>query len=129
MGEMLGILLLGAIGWAFWQQRRQAELAWQYMRRYCQHHDLQLLSLARTHRALGHKPLRLLTYYQFEFSSDGESHYQGQLCMQGLHVAGVVKSPKSLLECPTAKFRKHLIISRCGLSHFYHRLVYCYSND
>ena len=56
MGEMLGILLLGLVGWAFWQQRRQAELAWQYMRRYCQHHDLQLLSLARTHRALGHKP-------------------------------------------------------------------------
>ena len=70
MGEMLGILLLGVVGWAFWQQRRQAELAWQYMRRYCQHHDLQLLSLARTHRALGHKPLRLLTYYQFEFSKN-----------------------------------------------------------
>ena len=73
MGEMLGILLLGAIGWAFWQQRRQAELAWQYMRRYCQHHDLQLLSLARTHRALGHKPLRLLTYYQFEFPATGRA--------------------------------------------------------
>lgn len=96
MGEMLGILLLGLVGWAFWQQRRQAELAWQYMRRYCQHHDLQLLSLARTHRALGHKPLRLLTYYQFEFSSDGESHYQGQLCMQGLHVAGVELPPHRL---------------------------------
>ncbi|WP_373873999.1 DUF3301 domain-containing protein, partial [Aeromonas caviae] len=41
-------MLLGIVGWAFWQQRRQAELAWQYMRRYCQHHDLQLLSLART---------------------------------------------------------------------------------
>ena len=27
MGEMLGILLLGVVGWAFWQQRRQAELA------------------------------------------------------------------------------------------------------
>ncbi|GKQ66852.1 hypothetical protein KAM344_20170 [Aeromonas caviae] len=96
MGEMLGILLLGLVGWAFWQQRRQAELAWQYMRRYCQHHDLQLLSLARTHRALRHKPLRLLTYYQFEFSSDGESHYQGQLCMQGLHVAGVELPPHRL---------------------------------
>ncbi|MFA7261125.1 MAG: DUF3301 domain-containing protein, partial [Aeromonas bestiarum] len=71
MGEMLGILLLILIGAAFWHQRRQAELAWQYMRRYCQHHDLQLLSLARSHRALAHRPLRLLTYYEFEFSSDG----------------------------------------------------------
>lgn len=96
MGEMLGILLLILIGGAFWQQRRQAEIAWQYMRRYCQHHDLQLLSLARTHRALGHGPLCLLTYYQFEFSSDGESHYQGQLCMQGFHVAGVELPPHRL---------------------------------
>ena len=96
MGEMLGILLLGLVGWAFWQQRRQAELAWQYRRRPCQPHEPQLLSPARTHRALGHKPLRLLTYYQFEFSSDGESHYQGQLCMQGLHVAGVELPPHRL---------------------------------
>ena len=96
MGEMLGILLLIAVAGLFWLQRQQAEVAWQYMRRYCQHHDLQLLSLARTHRALGHKPLRLLTYYQFEFSSDGESHYQGQLCMQGLHVASVELPPHRL---------------------------------
>ncbi|CAM3867895.1 hypothetical protein A9R10_02505 [Aeromonas piscicola] len=93
MGEMLGILLLILIGAAFWHQRRQAELAWQYMRRYCQHHDLQLLSLARSHRALAHQPLRLLTYYEFEFSSDGESHYQGQLRMQGLHIVGVDLPP------------------------------------
>ena len=93
MGEMLGILLLGVVGWAFWQQRRQAELAWQYMRRYCQHHDLQLLSLARNRRELTRHPLRLLTHYQFEFSSDGESHYLGQLRMQGLQVVGVELPP------------------------------------
>ncbi|MEL3923540.1 DUF3301 domain-containing protein [Aeromonas enteropelogenes] len=93
MGEMLGILLLMAIGGLFWQQRRQAELAWKYMRRYCQHHDLQLLSLARGKRELARQPLRLLTHYQFEFSSDGESHYQGTLKMQGLHVVGVELPP------------------------------------
>ena len=95
MGEMLGILLLGLVGWAFWQQRRQAELAWQYMRRYCQHHDLQLLSLARTHRALGHKPLRLLTYYQFGFSSDGRAIIRAAL-HAGLHVASVELPPHRL---------------------------------
>jgi len=93
MGEMLGILALMAIAGAFWLQRRQAELAWQYMRRYCQHHDLQLLSLARSRREVAGKPLRLLTHYQFEFSSDGESHYQGTLNMQGLHVIGVELPP------------------------------------
>ncbi|MGN5112362.1 DUF3301 domain-containing protein [Aeromonas jandaei] len=93
MGEMLGILALMAIAGAFWLQRRQAELAWQYMRRYCQHHDLQLLSLARSRREVAGKPLRLLTHYQFEFSSDGESHYQGILKMQGLHVIGVELPP------------------------------------
>ena len=96
MGEMLGILLLGLVGWAFWQQRRQAELAWQYMRHYCHHHNLKQQTLERTPRAPEHKPLRLLTYYQFEFSSDGESHYQGQHCMQGLHVAGVELPPHRL---------------------------------
>ncbi|WP_421196567.1 DUF3301 domain-containing protein [Aeromonas jandaei] len=93
MGEILGILALMAIAGAFWLQRRQAELAWQYMRRYCQHHDLQLLSLARSRREVAGKPLRLLTHYQFEFSSDGESHYQGTLKMQGLHVIGVELPP------------------------------------
>ena len=93
MGEMLGSLALMAIAGAFWLQRRQAELAWQYMRRYCQHHDLQLLSLARSRREVAGKPLRLLTHYQFEFSSDGESHYQGTLKMQGLHVIGVELPP------------------------------------
>ncbi|MCF7719638.1 DUF3301 domain-containing protein [Aeromonas jandaei] len=93
MGEMLGILALMAIAGAFWLQRRQAELAWQYMRRYCQHHDLQLLSLARSRREVAGKPLRLLTHYQFEFSSDGASHYQGTLKMQGLHVIGVELPP------------------------------------
>ncbi|MBW3760790.1 DUF3301 domain-containing protein [Aeromonas jandaei] len=93
MGEMLGILALMAIAGAFWLQRRQAELAWLYMRRYCQHHDLQLLSLARSRREVAGKPLRLLTHYQFEFSSDGESHYQGTLKMQGLHVIGVELPP------------------------------------
>ncbi|MGL6530320.1 DUF3301 domain-containing protein [Aeromonas hydrophila] len=93
MGEMFAILLLILGAGAFWHQRRQAELAWQYMRRYCQHHDLQLLSLARSHRALAHQPLRLLTYYEFEFSSDGESRYLGQLRMQGLQVVGVELPP------------------------------------
>lgn len=93
MGDMLAILALMAIAGAFWLQRRQAELAWQYMRRYCQHHDLQLLSLARSRRELARNPLRLLTHYQFEFSSDGESHYQGILKMQGLQVVGVELPP------------------------------------
>lgn len=95
MGEMLGILLLIAVAGLFWLQRQQAEVAWQYMRRYCQHHDLQLLSLARHRRELAHNPLRLLTHYQFEFSSDGESHYQGTLKMQGLHIVGVDLPPPS----------------------------------
>ncbi|MGL4714623.1 MAG: DUF3301 domain-containing protein [Aeromonas sp.] len=93
MGDMLAILLLAAVASLFWLQRRQAELAWQYMRRYCQHHDLQLLSLARNNRELARQPLRLLTHYQFEFSSDGESHYLGTLTMQGLHVVGVTLPP------------------------------------
>ncbi|MGL5041450.1 MAG: DUF3301 domain-containing protein, partial [Aeromonas sp.] len=59
MAEMLAMLLLMAIAGLFWLQRRQAELAWQYMRRYCQHRDLQLLSLARSQRELAHRPLRL----------------------------------------------------------------------
>ncbi|MFM4701958.1 DUF3301 domain-containing protein [Aeromonas bivalvium] len=96
MEELLWILLLVVLASAFWHQRRQAELAWQYLRRYCQQHQLQLLSVARSHRQLAHGPLRLLTCYQFEFSSDGESHYLGTLTMQGLKIAGVELPPHRL---------------------------------
>ncbi|MGK4475641.1 DUF3301 domain-containing protein [Aeromonas molluscorum] len=96
MEEMLWIILLVCLASAFWQQRRQAELAWQYLRRYCRQHELQLLSVARSHRRLARRPLRLLTCYEFEFSSDGESHYLGTLTMQGLNVAGIDIPPHRL---------------------------------
>lgn len=93
MAEMLAILLLMALAALFWQQRRQAELAWQYLRRYCQHHDLQLLSVARSQRKWNRQPWGLQTHYLFEFSSDGESRYQGCLIMQGLHAVKVDLPP------------------------------------
>jgi hypothetical protein len=96
MEEMLWIMLLVCLASAFWQQRRQAELAWQYLRRYCKQHELQLLSVARSHRRLARRPLRLLTCYEFEFSSDGESHYLGTLTMQGLNMAGIDIPPHRL---------------------------------
>ena len=96
MEEMLWIMLLVCLASAFWQQRRQAELAWQYLRHYCKQHELQLLSVARSHRRLARRPLRLLTCYEFEFSSDGESHYLGTLTMQGLNVAGIDIPPHRL---------------------------------
>jgi hypothetical protein len=90
MSTLFTLLLLLSGAGLFWQQRRQAEQAEQHLRRYCRQHELQLLSVARSHRQLARQPLRLLTYYQFEFSSDGESHYEGTLIMQGDRIARVL---------------------------------------
>ncbi|MGL5947726.1 MAG: DUF3301 domain-containing protein [Aeromonas sp.] len=93
MSDVLWILALFALGLLFWRQRQQAELATRYLRQYCQRQDLQLLSVARSRRQWSRQPLGLLTLYQFEFSSDGESAYQGTLRLRGLQVVGIDLPP------------------------------------
>lgn len=84
----LAILLLAAIVWFWWENRGVAELAYQIARQTCENADVQLLN-----DTVGWKKIRLKrnnkgrmqiqrTYF-FEFSSDIERRYRGEIEMLG----------------------------------------------
>lgn len=78
--EIIALLVLALIVWLFWQTRSMAELAKHTANQHCEKLGLQLLSIARTElkpsrNSKGHFCWQAL--FQFEFSSDGESFYNG----------------------------------------------------
>ncbi|MGL6261071.1 DUF3301 domain-containing protein [Vibrio sp. WXL103] len=85
IGDLLAILGLSLLCFAFWQQRRQAELAKTAIQRKCDQLDLQLVSIAlgahRFKTPAGR--WRWHTVYQFEFSALGDDCYTGELTMIG----------------------------------------------
>ncbi|NLS13146.1 DUF3301 domain-containing protein [Vibrio sp. SM6] len=87
MGDLLAILLLALLCFAFWQQRRQAELARAAISQKCRSLDLQLISVAfGAHRFKTPKgQWRWHTIYRFEFSALGDDCYQGEMTMVGFH--------------------------------------------
>lgn len=100
LGDVVLLLLLLGCAALFWQWRRQAELAGTYARRYCQQHQLQLLEI---HRASGklswHRSAPgWSALFIFDFSSDGESRYQGQLWLFNLHLQQIEVPPYRLPE-------------------------------
>ncbi|RUO42291.1 DUF3301 domain-containing protein [Pseudidiomarina aestuarii] len=94
------ILLLGLCfgGYLFWQGRRQAEAAQQHARRYCQQEGLQFLDLAwqasRPHR--WGRRMGWQSRYNFGFSSDGESRYEGEITLLNLSLQRVSTPPYRL---------------------------------
>jgi len=90
ISDLLAILALTLFCFAFWQQRRQSELAKQAISRRCQQLDIQLLSTAFVGHRFKHKNGRFgwHTVYQFEFSSLGDDYYQGELTMIGFRAVG-----------------------------------------
>lgn len=86
--HLIGIVLLSLICFLFWQQRRQAEIAKNAVRRKCEQLDLQLVSIAlKSHKLKTPEGVwRWHTLYEFEFSSLGDDCYQGELTMQGFHI-------------------------------------------
>lgn len=92
MSSELWLILLLLLGAAlFWRERQKSELAALALRRYCKTNGLQLLSVALSHRRFGRSGL--VNCYQFEFSSDGESHYTGQLRLRGNQIEGIDLPP------------------------------------
>lgn len=90
--NIIGLLILLTLGWLFWQTRLLAENAKKAVDDYANKHDLQILALART--AL--KPSRnnhgrfcWKAHFQFEFSSDGESYYVGNIVINGDNVISI----------------------------------------
>ncbi len=87
--DLLAILLVAMLCFAFWQQRKQSELAKQAINRKCDQLNLQLISVSfAAHRfRTKDKRWRWHTIYHFEFSSMGDDCYQGELVMKGFYVA------------------------------------------
>lgn len=95
MTNLLAILAVAFLGYAFWQQSKQTEVAKKAIARHCKQLNLQLLSVAR-----GEHKLRLpngqvgwYTIYLFEFSATGEDCYQGQLIVKGLRSMKFILPP------------------------------------
>ncbi|QUJ66915.1 DUF3301 domain-containing protein [Photobacterium sp. GJ3] len=86
MDNLLGILAIAILGWLFWQQRRQSELAQQYIGLRCKQLGLQVLSVARgSHQFKDkHGRWRWQTVYLFEFSANGADAYQGYATFKGM---------------------------------------------
>lgn len=87
MQELLALMGMALLVAEFWQRRRQAEAAERHIRRYCQQHGYQYLSMARGDGL----PLVLLGCllrrpqgFWFEFSDDGEASREGECFLTGL---------------------------------------------
>ena len=83
--NLIHLLLLSLLCFAFWQQRRQSEIAKRYITRHCSNLELQLLSVSFGHHKwkTPDKRWRWHTVYHFEFSALGDDCYQGHLVMVG----------------------------------------------
>lgn len=89
MAELLNILLFIIVCiamWQFWLFRKSSEAAQHLIKEYCQRNQLQLVSVARLSQSLRRDKnglLQWLSLYQFEFSSNGENKYVGELTIFG----------------------------------------------
>jgi len=81
-------LFLVSIGFQFWRIRSISEYANYYLRQYCQQHQLQLLSIARskTRITLKYNKPDWHNIYEFEFSGNGEDRYTGVIELIGKKV-------------------------------------------
>lgn len=87
LADLSLLLCLLAIVFGFWQWRLQDETARQYAEHICQRHQLQLLDIARKSGGLSWRhQLGWRATFQFGFSSDGETRYEGSLTLLNLHL-------------------------------------------
>lgn len=81
------LMLSAAVIYFFWQNRKIAEAAWQHAELQAKQLNVQLLSIACTKRRIGllknGKP-GIKSLFLFEFSSDGETQYQGELELEDI---------------------------------------------
>ncbi|HIF9074094.1 TPA: DUF3301 domain-containing protein [Photobacterium damselae] len=84
MSNLLWIFIVALFAFLFFQQRKQTELAQQFVEQRCNTMGLQLLSVARgSHKLKDHNDeWGWRTLYHFEFSTNGIDHYQGFIEMK-----------------------------------------------
>lgn len=89
------LLAIAMVFWLFWQGRRQAEHARRYAQRYCQQHQLQFLDIAWRNGKLAKKGRHFgwLSNYDFAFSSDQQTRYEGELQLLNLRLVNITTPP------------------------------------
>ncbi|GMM68318.1 DUF3301 domain-containing protein [Alteromonas sp. MTD1] len=86
--ELVVWLVIGFTGYQFWRVRGISERSNSFLKQYCDTHGLQLLSVARSKTRFSFKYGKpdWQSTFVFEFSSNGEDRYSGEVEMIGLRV-------------------------------------------
>jgi hypothetical protein len=92
--QMVLLGLLAAAGWLYWDGMRVRESALRVGRDYCRNLGVQFLdeTVSRQRIALARDDagqVRIRRSFGFEFTSDGERRYRGEITMLGTRVKGV----------------------------------------
>ena len=92
------LLLVGVLGYYYWQAQGVREVALRATRLYCQRENLQLLDDSIALRALWVKRdasgrWRLWRGYQFEFTVSGEERYSGRTVTLGRFIESIQVPP------------------------------------
>ena len=92
--EMLFGALLALAAWLYYDGMRVCEQALRVGRDYCRNVGLQMLDETVSRQRIGlardgSGQVRIRRNYGFEFTSDGERRYHGEITMLGMSVQGV----------------------------------------
>lgn len=93
LSDIYILLAVALVFWYFIYLRKIAEMGKRHAAGYCKQNNLQLLAIARRSSRLRFNQkngLHWSSIFDFEFSGDGESHYQGVLTLKGLKLEDVV---------------------------------------
>ena len=99
MASLWTFIFIGSIIYLFWLNRKVAEAANGHAKRQVEQLQVQLMSVACTKRRFGilknGKP-GIKSEFIFEFSSDGESVYQGVMFLENEMLKSVVVTPHKI---------------------------------
>lgn len=90
------LLIVCLVFWYFIYLRKVAETASYHAQKYCEKEDLQFISIARISNRLNFTKragLFWLTKFEFEFSGDGMSQYQGIITLEGYKLRDIFLPP------------------------------------
>jgi len=86
MENIYYLLIVCLIFWYFIYLRRVSEFARMHVNKYCKKESLQFIAIARRSSRLSfskRQGIHWVSVFDFEFSGDGESQYQGALTLKG----------------------------------------------
>ena len=86
MENIYYLLIVALIFWYFIYLRKVSEFARSYINKYCEKESLQFIAVARRSSRLSfskRQGIHWVSIFDFEFSGDGDSQYQGALTLKG----------------------------------------------